>query len=114
MAKPTSTLAQRLIQSRTASGMSQSEVAAAIGIAQASYSSLERGISKRTCYIGSLSHVLGVDAYWLETGKEHTPRRGVAEARADYTIPADTRRLIQAVEKLGDRKRKALLDLLGD
>lgn len=112
MVKASPTLAHRLTQSRAAIGMSQEQIAHAIGITQPSYSALERGTSKSTSKIGSLAHVLGVDAYWLETG-EGTRRGNVAESRGVYRLAGD-RRLLRLLDGLDARKRKALLDLLQD
>lgn len=100
------------MQARAAIGMSQEQIARAVGITQPSYSALERGTSKRTSKIGSLAHVLGVDAYWLETG-EGSRRAGVAETRGPYRVAGD-RRLLRLLDGLDARKRKALLDLLQD
>lgn len=107
-------LAKRLVMARDAAAMSQEEVAQAVGMTQPSYSALERGASLRTYKIGSLAHVLSVDAYWLETGKGEIQRRGsrVAETRAEY-MPYEKRRLLELLDKLGERRRKALLELLG-
>ncbi|UBB25793.1 helix-turn-helix domain-containing protein [Pseudoxanthomonas japonensis] len=113
MVKSGPTLAQRLTQARAAIGMSQEQIAQAVGITQPSYSALERGVSKSTSKIGSLAHVLGVDAYWLETGEGQQPRRGhVAESRADYRLAGEQRRLLKLLGRLSPRKRQALLDLL--
>ncbi len=114
MVKNSSTLAKRLIQARSAAGMTQGDVAQAIGITQPSYSSLERGVSKRTNYIGSLAHVLGVDAYWLETGAGQMRKLGVAEQLAEYAMPTEKRRILHALDKMSVRKRKALLELLSE
>lgn len=114
MAKVNETLGKRLLQARTASGMTQGELAEAVGITQPSYSALERDISKSTSKIGSLARLLGVDAYWLETGEGPMRRSGLSEALTDYALPAETRRIIHALGKMTDRKRKALLELIND
>ena len=111
MVKTGPTLAQRLIHARAAIGMSQEQVAQAVGITQPSYSALERGVSKSTSKIGSLAHVLGVDAYWLETG-EGQHRRQVSESGASYRIPGEQRRLLNLLNRLSARQRRALLDFL--
>lgn len=63
------TLAERLKQARIAAGLTQTEVAARVGIAQPSYASLESGSSKGTRKVAELAHALGVSAYWLSTGR---------------------------------------------
>jgi len=112
MVKTGPTLAQRLTQARAAIGMSQEQVAQAVGITQPSYSALERGISKSTSKIGSLAHVFGVDAYWLETGEGQHRRGQVSESGAPYRLPGEQRRLLQLLSRLSARKRRALLDFL--
>lgn len=109
----THSLSKRLTLARNAADLSQEEVAQAVGMAQPSYSALERGASLRTYKIGSLAHVLSVDAYWLETGHGEMQRHSnsVAETRAEY-MPYEKRRLVDLLENLGERKRKALLELL--
>lgn len=94
--------------------MSQEQVAQAVGITQPSYSALERGISKSTSKIGSLAHVLDVDAYWLETGEGAQRRGHAAESRAHYRLAGEQRRLLNLLGRLSARKRQALLDLLQD
>lgn len=114
MVKSSTTLAKRLILGRAACALSQEQVAQAVGMTQPSYSALERGVSKSTSKIGSLSRLFEVEAYWLETGEGPMRRGNVAEARAIYRLPPTQRRLLQVLEKLGDRKRRALLELLID
>lgn len=80
-------------------------------MSQQSYSDLERGKSKGTTRIGSLAHVLGVDAYWLETGIERAEGRQVAEVRPEYLSP-DLAKLLELFNAMAERKRKALLQFL--
>ena len=112
MVKVSDTLGKRLLQARSASGMTQGELAEAVGITQPSYSALERDISKSTSKIGSLARLLGVDAYWLETGEGAMRRSGLSEALTDYALPPETRRILHSLGKMTERKRKALLELI--
>lgn len=124
MEKPATTLADRLESARTAAGLTQEEVASAVGMAQPSYSALERGNSKTTSKIGSFAHLFGVDAYWLETGQgEMRPANtGVREDRKAYypePPPIDQartpeeRKLLRLFRTLTDKQRRGLLALLG-
>lgn len=60
---------QRLKQSRKRVKLSQQEVADAVGMAQTSYSELERGKSRSSSRTLQLANVLEVDPYWLATGE---------------------------------------------
>lgn len=112
MKPATTSLADRLVQARTDKGMSQEDVARHAGMTQQSYSDLERGISKRTTRIGSLSRVLNVDAYWLETGNGAAVI-GVGEESALYFAASESdRNLIDVAIKLSEEKKHALLKLL--
>lgn len=62
-------LKDRLIEARKASGLTQSQVAEAIGVTQSSYSQLETGKVSSSSFLPSLAKVLNVDAYWLQTGE---------------------------------------------
>lgn len=105
------TLAERLVLARKARGLSQGDVAEAIGMTQPSYSALERGVSKTTHKIGSLARLLGVDAYWLETGEG--PMRVGEEEPPPYLSPARMRAL-QIVGFWSEERVAAFLELFGD
>jgi len=68
-------LGLRLKASREEAGLSQTEVAAIVGISQPSLSDLESGITKRSKYIVELANIYGVDPVWLATGKGQQIRR---------------------------------------
>ena len=80
-------------------------------MSQQSYSDLETGKSKRTVRIGSLARTLGVDAYWLETGEGEMRPTRVGESPLAY-MPADMRKLVEALERLTEKQRRGLLDLI--
>lgn len=116
MKPASSTLSERLVQAREQRDLKQDKVAALARMTQQSYSDLERGVSKRTTRIGSLSHVLAVDAYWLETGEGSPTQRviGVSDAVGDYEVISDQERaLIYAVRKLPSRQQSGLFMFLG-
>ncbi|MFW2080672.1 XRE family transcriptional regulator [Acinetobacter guillouiae] len=62
-------LASRLRTTRLDRGLSQADVARAVGMSQPSYHSLERGATSRSVYLTEIAKVLQVDSYWLLTGK---------------------------------------------
>lgn len=64
-----SDLATRLKEARTKAGKSQYEVAEAVGIKQPTYQALESGKSLKSAFLPLIANYLGVDAYWLTTGK---------------------------------------------
>ena len=83
---------------------------------QPSYAALESGRSKSTSKIGSLSRVLAVDAYWLETGTgvmRGAVASGVAEQRGLY-LTDDELRLLSAFRALPAAKRRTILQLITD
>lgn len=115
MATP-STLAERLVQARSRTSYGQDAVARLVGLSQPSYSALETGKSKATTKIGSLAHVLGVDAYWLETGQGGAERFVVREPSAQYGSPpsSEEAQLIDWYRGLSTAKRRAVRTLLQD
>lgn len=121
-ATPTS-LADRLTQARLRTALGQDAVAKAVGISQPSYSALETGKSKATTKIGSLAHVLQVDAFWLETGlgemqagdnrQSDTDAPMYAGAASRVALSAEETALLQAYRAADRSRRKALMTLLG-
>lgn len=107
----TPSLASRLVEARTGSGYGQDFVAKAVRMSQQSYSDLETGKSKGTTKIGSLAHVLAVNALWLETGEGPKTAGRISETPALY-LPEDSRRLLDWFNALPPRKKRAVLELL--
>ena len=64
-----STLQHRLKFARKRAKKSQAAVAEAVGISQPTYSDLERGESQGTTLLPQIAFFLGVNAYWLATGR---------------------------------------------
>lgn len=64
-----STTSQRLKEARIKAGLSQRQVAEAVGMKQPSYSYLEKTDNSGSSHLAEIAKVLGVDAYWLRTGK---------------------------------------------
>lgn len=65
----TETLMSRVRQARMAKGLSQQQIAEAVGMSQPSYYKIENGKTQRSGYINDIARVLGVDVDWLINGK---------------------------------------------
>lgn len=77
------TFAERLVNSRKKSGLSQVAAAKAVSIAQPSLSALERGEHHASTYTPKLAKLYGVSALWLAEGK------GSPEIGFSNVMPAD-------------------------
>lgn len=64
-----SKLAQRLKEEREKKGWSQQELAEKAGIRQSFIGALESKNQQSSGWLPEIAHALGVDAYWLKTGK---------------------------------------------
>ncbi len=64
-----STQSQRLKESRLKAGLSQKQVAEAVGMKQPSYSYLEKTDGAGSTLLPEIAKVLKVDPYWLRTGE---------------------------------------------
>lgn len=62
-------LKDRLKTARKNAKKSQLDVAEAIGITQSAYSQLETGRVDSSSHLATIAKILGVDAYWLQTGE---------------------------------------------
>lgn len=62
-------IGQRIKERRNEMGISQQQLANAVGIQQSAISQLEKGSSQKTSYVAAIADKLGVNALWLETGK---------------------------------------------
>lgn len=71
MAKKTLTpVAERMLEARTAAGLSQTKLAEAAGISQTTVANLENGRNSGETYFFALADALGVDARWLALGEK--------------------------------------------
>lgn len=59
----------RIKKARAHAGLTQGQLADAVGVKQASISDLETGKSQSSSYSASIAKVCGVDALWLEKGQ---------------------------------------------
>jgi phage repressor protein C with HTH and peptisase S24 domain len=62
-------IGRRLKEERNLKGLSQQQLADAVGIKQSAISQLESGASQKTTYAAAIAAKLGVNALWLETGR---------------------------------------------
>lgn len=62
-------LKERLKESRSKAKKTQAEVAEAVKISQPAYQALESGKNQKSAFLPLIAQVLGVDPYWLTTGK---------------------------------------------
>ena len=62
-------LKDRLKESRKKAQKTQAEVAEAVNISQPAYQALESGKNQKSAFLPLIAQVLGVDPYWLTTGK---------------------------------------------
>lgn len=62
-------IGKRVREARKSAGLTQKELATKAGMTQSSLSELETGESAGTTNVATLARHLGVNAYWLETGK---------------------------------------------
>lgn len=59
----------RIKIARAHAGLTQGQLADAVGVKQASISDLETGKSQSSSYSASIAKACGVDALWLEKGQ---------------------------------------------
>lgn len=75
-------LAERLKTARKTAGLTQNQIAEAVGISQPTYQALESGKVKKTSYMIEIAKVLRVNSNWLATGQgEMTARPTIDELR---------------------------------
>lgn len=67
-----STPSQRLKEARINAGLTQKQVADAVGMTQPSYNYLEKKDNSGSAKLTEIARVLKVDPYWLRTGKTST------------------------------------------
>ncbi|MGI9273847.1 MAG: helix-turn-helix domain-containing protein [Endozoicomonas sp.] len=82
-----STLGDRLKVARTERGLSQSELARAVGSRQSSINDIESGRISKSTYILPISRVLNVDPNWLETGVGSLRGTGVTILNQGAPLP---------------------------
>lgn len=78
-------VADRLVTSRKAIGMTQKSLAEATGLAQSTISAIEIGRTAEPTNILKIADALNVDPYWLSTGKE-PPAEGISTAAIEIIV----------------------------
>jgi len=73
-------LGERVRRAREAAGLSQAQLADAIGIRQPSLHAIETGKSERSKHASALARALRVSLAWLETGKGAMKARGPTDS----------------------------------
>lgn len=97
------TFAKRLRAERKRCGFDQATLAKLCGHKGQSFiSNLENEVNDCTPSIVELAHALGVDAYWLKTGKGD-------KFRGSAPLSADEAQIITAYRLFGDEMRRAWL-----
>lgn len=77
----TETLMSRVRQARMAKGLSQQQIAEAVGMSQPNYYKIENGKTQRSGYINDIARVLGVDVDWLIGGDAYIGNESTAIAK---------------------------------
>lgn len=77
---------QRVRVARKNAGLSQQDLAKAIGVTQPTLSELERGISASSSHLISIAKICGVSAEWLLDGSNKKNEHIVSENSVNYTL----------------------------
>lgn len=112
-----STLTNRIRAAREKAGLSQTDVAKALGISASAVNQWEHGFSKniKLQHFFALARLLGQDPQWLATGKTHTQGRQVSAMTPapDYPSPTgDEKALLHYVRQMPNALRKVVLRFL--
>ncbi|MEQ8409099.1 MAG: helix-turn-helix transcriptional regulator [Gammaproteobacteria bacterium] len=104
-----STLQERLVEARVSSGLTQQTICKLVGITQPTLSDLEKGKSKSSAKLPELAFILGVDAYWLATGKgRRTPKEEFDPLEREFIS------LIRQLDDSGKRRLLAQIQVIVD
>lgn len=97
-------LAYRLKSEREAKGWSQPELAAKSRVKQSFIGALEARNQQNSSWLPELAHALGVNAYWLKTGRGNRTGDEVKLSIEEQTI-------IDAFRMFGEEMRQSWLDV---
>lgn len=116
------TLAKRLKHAREQlCGLSQPELARKSGVKQSFIGALEAENQQSSSWLPELAHALGVEAYWLKTGKgpmrisaaAQSTALIAAEAGSNYAAPdPETDKLLRLIKQIPTAERTALTAML--
>ncbi len=111
------TLSDRVRASRKQAGLSQRDIAKALGISPSAVNQWEHGVTKnmKLHYFFALARLLGQDPQWLATGKG--PVRGreisaMSPKQDDPSLTGEEKALLHQIRRLPGTLRKALLKFL--
>lgn len=106
-------IGSRIRQARLAAGISQADLAAAMGITRSACSQWEsdQGTGPRRERLERLASELGVSYQWLATGRDSARSDRVSEAPPSY-LTTDQLELLALYKTLKPKQRKALLAFL--
>lgn len=85
----------RLLSARNEKGLSQAELAAAVGVSQVAIQHLESGRNRSSTRLTQIARALGVNPDWLDSG--NGPRYPAPD---DYGTPADRLRMARLLTTL--------------
>lgn len=98
-------LQERLKRARELAGLSQGQLAKAVGITQPTYSLLENTPGKRTKHIVTIANALGVRPEWLNTGEGPMQATRIGDAELDAEV-------LSLWDQIEDSRKPFLLDIL--
>lgn len=93
-------LKDRLKQSRKEKRLTQTEVANAVGITQATYSELERGLVKSSGKIVELANLFNVNPNWLATGEGEMLSNNIPQKSQSYEPSTSTIEFIETLKEM--------------
>lgn len=96
-------LAYRLKTEREAKGWSQPELSEKSHVKQSFIGALEARNQKNSSWLPELAHALGVDAYWLKTGR--------GKRTGCVTLTEDESLLLRALPLLDEDQRESWIDV---
>jgi len=99
-------LKDRLKHARRQSGLTQTELAEKAGIAQASISEIERGLSRTSGHLVKIAQICGVNPLWLAEGVGTI--HGSGSAGGDFAVVGDAQIRLSAADMV-----KQMLDRAG-
>ena len=92
----------RIKKARAHAGLTQGQLADAVGVKQASISDLETGKSQSSSYSASIAKICGVDALWLEKGRGEMLVTASTETGALYSPKESDYALIRQYSAVGE------------
>lgn len=106
-------IGSRIKDARKRAKLTQEQLSQRVGMKQATLSDLERGESAGTTMVASFASVLGVSAFWLETGRGSPDVSGAPAERGARMILAypEEEDLLDLFRRTDDRGRLDILKL---